>query len=95
MIDYINISKFEEWRDAGNLWIGVERFTNGEWRFTDELHTPISLNDWDAGQPSAYGVGLGENCAGSRKNYDLLFKWHDYPCSDTFKYVCERLFKAD
>lgn len=63
------------------VWIGYNDIdSEATWVWADGSRSDIYSN-WDAFQPN---VGTGEDCG-------VLYYtgyWHDYPCSDKFKFVC-------
>lgn len=46
----------------------------------------MSFENWDDGQPKKGDTT--ENCACIHMSYGP-FKWHDYPCSDRFYFICQ------
>ncbi|XP_059178367.1 lithostathine-1-alpha-like isoform X1 [Physella acuta] len=67
-------------KDINHVWIGLHKPdpSNNEWSWSDG--SEATFFKWDVGQPQ----NEGENCVAAI----TLDKWHDYPCSSKFKFVC-------
>ncbi|XP_067248855.1 asialoglycoprotein receptor 1-like [Chanodichthys erythropterus] len=63
------------------VWIGLtDSVVEGRWKWVDG--STLNSGFWETGEPSG---STRENCA-------LLHPsgWHDYPCNDAFKRICEK-----
>ncbi|XP_048037398.1 CD209 antigen-like protein C [Megalobrama amblycephala] len=78
--------------DGTTVWIGLtDSDEEGRWKWvdgtnmtydTEHLMLICSFRIWASGEPEGQ---TAENCA-------VLYssKWHDYPCNDAFKWICEK-----
>ncbi|XP_067247295.1 CD209 antigen-like protein C [Chanodichthys erythropterus] len=63
------------------VWIGLtDSVVEDRWKWVDG--STLNSGFWESGEPKGQRA---ENCA-------LLFSsgWHDYPCNDAFKWICEK-----
>ncbi|XP_043082930.1 C-type lectin domain family 4 member M-like [Puntigrus tetrazona] len=67
------------------VWIGLTNMEN-TWKWIDGS-TPTS-SFWAYGKPNGHTT---KYCAVTSKRLDKS-EWNDYPCSSSFKWVCERTF---
>ncbi|KAK9976649.1 hypothetical protein ABG768_021854 [Culter alburnus] len=66
--------------DAG-VWIGLtDSDVEGRWEWVDG--TNMTSGFWESGEPKGF---RNENCAVLHPS-----GWHDYPCNDAFKWICEK-----
>ena len=73
---------------AGNrVWIGgTDAASEGAWVWSPS-NTPLSYTNWATGQPN--NGGGSEDCVKTGVA-DWAGQWHDYPCADKEKYVCQQ-----
>jgi len=62
------------------------------WRVTsadtdDDTVFDMTYTNWGLNQPNNH-MGVLESCVGFFSRYDN-YRWHDYPCSNTYCSVCE------
>ncbi|XP_058626518.1 CD209 antigen-like protein C isoform X1 [Onychostoma macrolepis] len=70
---------------GAGVWIGVtDSDVEGRWKWVDDTLTS-GFSFWGIGEPNG---GRRENCVASYPT-----GWYDYPCSDAFKWICEKIFK--
>ncbi|XP_059178370.1 C-type lectin-like isoform X2 [Physella acuta] len=69
-------------KNIKHVWIGLHKPDpkKNEWSWSDG--SEATFFKWDVGQPQ----NEGESCAAAL----TLGKWHDYPCSAKFKFVCQK-----
>lgn len=65
------------------LWLGAtDEGSEGAWYWDNSRNAP-TFTAWQPGEP---GGGGSENCA----VLDESSGWHDYSCTSTFQFVCEK-----
>nr|XP_055063218.1 CD209 antigen-like protein C [Misgurnus anguillicaudatus] len=72
-------------KNSGNdkLWIGLTDIAvEGRWKWINGNTLNSGFRFWASKEPNG---GKGENCVVSSSS-----GWSDYPCTDTFKWICER-----
>ncbi|XP_059395603.1 CD209 antigen-like protein E [Carassius carassius] len=88
--DLIIINNREEQKTVDKMrdgktgfWIGLtDSEEEGNWKWVD--NSTLTSGFWRLGQP---GGKTSENCAVS---YFMTLVFHDYPCNDSFKWICEK-----
>ncbi|KAI4902911.1 hypothetical protein NFI96_020436 [Prochilodus magdalenae] len=77
-------------RRCQNAWIGLtDRDSVDVWKWVDS--SALTTKYWGSGEPN----GNTEDCVVTGKPSDPINNWADYPCSDTFVWICEkRIFKS-
>uniref|UniRef100_A0A096LZI4 C-type lectin domain-containing protein n=1 Tax=Poecilia formosa TaxID=48698 RepID=A0A096LZI4_POEFO len=66
---------------TGKAWIGLYDELVNSWKWS--LSNSSFYGNWDSAEPT--NIGGIENCV---VLYSSTGKWHDYPCSSTFHFVC-------
>ena len=69
------------------MWIGLSRYTDGNWRWRDE--SPMDYKGWAQGSPSE--VDRGGNCAEMVKENHA---WNQVHCIFIRAYVCKKKLLA-
>ncbi|XP_067249319.1 C-type lectin domain family 17, member A-like [Chanodichthys erythropterus] len=88
--DLIIINNREEHGFASNssdgFWIGLtDSDVEGRWKWVDG--TNMTSGIWESGQPNCYSGN--EDCV-----FTYPTGWHDNPCNDAFRWICEKnIFK--
>uniref|UniRef100_A0A673K9A0 C-type lectin domain-containing protein n=1 Tax=Sinocyclocheilus rhinocerous TaxID=307959 RepID=A0A673K9A0_9TELE len=68
------------------FWIGLTDIdVEGQWKWADGI--TLTSGFWGTGEPNGQ---RGENCIASYPS-----GWYDYPCSNAFKWICEKNFKNE
>uniref|UniRef100_A0A3B3VLG1 C-type lectin domain-containing protein n=1 Tax=Poecilia latipinna TaxID=48699 RepID=A0A3B3VLG1_9TELE len=73
---------------TGKAWIGLydELVNSWKWSLSNSSfygEGASTFRNWDSAEPT--NIGGIENCV---VLYSSTGKWHDYPCSSTFHFVC-------
>uniref|UniRef100_A0A671L454 C-type lectin domain-containing protein n=1 Tax=Sinocyclocheilus anshuiensis TaxID=1608454 RepID=A0A671L454_9TELE len=69
-----------------NIWIGLtDSDVEGRWKWVDGI--TLTSGFWGTGEPNGQ---RGENCIASYPS-----GWYDYPCSNAFKWICEKKLKNE
>ncbi|XP_077972954.1 lectin-like [Styela clava] len=78
----------KDYLTGANAWIGLDDISNeGTWIWSDGVNeSPSGL--WESSQPDG---GRIENCV-VNKLFASKLGLHDYSCSDTHRFVCEKEF---
>ncbi|XP_052088279.1 perlucin-like protein [Mytilus californianus] len=69
------------------VWLGgTDMFAEGRWVWIENLE-PISYNHWyiPSHQPDG---GAGQNCLNWISSNGYF--WHDVPCKENYKFICQR-----
>ena len=72
-------------------WLGITDVVNGDWRWIYDQTRP-NYKFWASNYPypASHANSKNSNCAIMACNNSG--KWFDYPCSNTFPYICESNF---
>uniref|UniRef100_A0A672N0J6 C-type lectin domain-containing protein n=1 Tax=Sinocyclocheilus grahami TaxID=75366 RepID=A0A672N0J6_SINGR len=71
---------------GAGVWIGLTDIdVEGQWKWADGI--TLTSGFWGTGEPNGQ---RGENCIASYPS-----GWYDYPCSNAFKWICEKNFKNE
>ena len=72
-------------------WLGMTDVVNGDWRWIYDQSTP-NYKLWYRGHPypASHSYSKNYNCVVMINSSSG--KWHEYPCSSTFSYICESNF---
>ncbi|XP_051972993.1 CD209 antigen-like protein A isoform X9 [Xyrauchen texanus] len=81
IINNIEEQNFLKKHSGEEIWIGLTDSENeGTWKWVNGK--TLNSGFWMAGQPNGQRT---ENCA-----LIISSEWHDYPCNDAFKWICEK-----
>ncbi|VDH97766.1 mannose receptor, C type [Mytilus galloprovincialis] len=67
-----------------DYWMGATDFTEGDWRWVNDL-SKVHFTNWNSGQPD--NAGGKEDCSHFWHGHN--YKWNDHVCSNLFGYICE------
>ncbi|KAI4902229.1 hypothetical protein NFI96_029757 [Prochilodus magdalenae] len=73
------------------VWIGLtDQDTEGVWRWVDG--SALTTGFWRSGEPNS--AAGDEDCVVIGERADSVNTWADFPCTDRFVGICERVFRA-
>ncbi|VDI48028.1 CD207 antigen [Mytilus galloprovincialis] len=67
-----------------NYWMGATDFTEGDWRWVNDL-SKVQFTNWASNQPDNHQGK--EDCAHFWHTHN--YKWNDVKCSNIYGYICE------
>ncbi|KAK2840177.1 hypothetical protein Q5P01_013917 [Channa striata] len=70
-----------------DTWIGLsDRDEEGRWKWVDG--SPLTLKNWNDGEPNNKPAETGEDCA--QMELDKVHKWNDLHCDKPLRWICEK-----
>ncbi|XP_063407175.1 perlucin-like protein [Mytilus trossulus] len=75
---------------GGLFWLdGTDEFSEGQWEWAS-TNAAFDYSNWYPGEPT--NSGGREDCVLTGGGYKTF--WNDAPCTDHFKYVCEKTLES-